>query len=218
MLSASSKLIFLPREPKVLSGASLQTFFLGSICYVGHQAVSLATRRPTNYRNRLMEKDSEQIINTKIAQLQADIEVLRDGYMAINKRYTNSLASINDLTLSSLEAALRAATAAENSAQACKSATAAALKSANAMVIDATRAAAESASLAAIASAEAAAAASAAAAAAATAAAMQAEESAAQASAEAALATQRATKAAAEAAEMASRATEVARSFNAGST
>ncbi|NCV87483.1 MAG: hypothetical protein EBW14_16840, partial [Oxalobacteraceae bacterium] len=70
-----------------------------------------------------MDKDAEQVINSKIAQLQTDIEILRDSYMAINKRYTNSLASINELTLSSLEAALRAATAAEKAALACKSAT-----------------------------------------------------------------------------------------------
>ena len=76
-----------------------------------------------------MDKDSEQVINSKIAQLQADIEILRESYMALNKRYTKNLASINDLTLSSLEAALRAASAAEKAALACKSATEAALKS-----------------------------------------------------------------------------------------
>jgi hypothetical protein len=84
-----------------------------------------------------MDKDSEQVINSKIAQLQADIEILRESYMALNKRYTKNLASINDLTLSSLEAALRAASAAEKAALACKSATEAALKSADAKVIDA---------------------------------------------------------------------------------
>jgi hypothetical protein len=157
--------------------------------------------------------DSEKIIHTKIAQLEADIASLRDGYMIVNKRYAHTLDSMKLLTQSALEAALRAANAAEKAAQASKNAAAAAMASANAKIIDATHAATEAASLAAVAAAEAAAAASAAAAAAAAAAAIQAEESSNQASAEAARATMRATEAAAEAAKMAHMAAEAAKSL-----
>ncbi|MEY3721427.1 MAG: hypothetical protein RL618_1946, partial [Pseudomonadota bacterium] len=41
-----------------------------------------------------MDPASEQVINAKIAQLQSDIAVLRDGYMVINKRYTQTLDSM----------------------------------------------------------------------------------------------------------------------------
>ena len=157
--------------------------------------------------------DSEKIIHAKIAQLEADIASLRDGYMIVNKRYTQTLVSLKQLTQNALEAALRAATAAEKAALASKNATAAALSSASAKIIGALHAAVEAASLAAVSAAEAAAASSAAAAAAASAAAIQAEESSTQAAAESARATLRATEAAAQAAQMAYMASEAARSF-----
>ena len=100
-----------------------------------------------------MAIDSEKIIHAKIAQLEADIASLRDGYMIVNKRYAQTLDSMKLLTQSALEAALRAANAAEKAAQASKNAAAAAMASASAKIIDATHAATEAASLAAVAAA-----------------------------------------------------------------
>ena len=136
-----------------------------------------------------MTIDNEKLIYAKLAQMEADIAGLRDGYLIVNKRYTQTLESVKLLTQHTLEAAMRAALAAEKAALACKTATQAAIASANAAVVDATRAAAQAAGLSAVAASEAAAAASAAAAAAASAAAIQAEETMLQASAEAAQAT-----------------------------
>jgi hypothetical protein len=180
--------------------------------FEGNQVYLLVARWFTCH-SEFMAIDSEKIIHAKIAQLEADIASLRDGYMIVNKRYAQTLDSMKLLTQSALEAALRAANAAEKAAQASKNAAAAAMASASAKIIDATHAATEAASLAAVAAAEAAAAASAAAAAAASAAAIQAEESSNQASAEAARATMRATEAAAEAAQMAHMASEAAKSL-----
>lgn len=160
-----------------------------------------------------MSIDSEKLIRAKIAQLEADMGSLRDGYMILNKRYTQTLGTMKELTQRALEAAIRCANAAEKAAMASKNAANAALSSASAKIIDATQAAAEAASLAAVAAAEAAASASASAAAAASAAAIQAEESSNQAATEAARATLRATEAAAEAAQMAQVAAEAAKSL-----
>jgi hypothetical protein len=162
---------------------------------------------------RRMNLDSEQRISAKLAQIEADISMLREGYLVVNKRYADTLQTMKALTEHSLEASLRSATAAEKAALACRNATAAAVSSASENIITATQAAAEAAALAAVAASEAAAAASAAAAAAATAAAVQAEETSLQASAEAARATARATAAAAEAARMATEASAVARAL-----
>lgn len=160
-----------------------------------------------------MNPDSEQRISAKLAQIEADISMLREGYLVVNKRYAETLQTLKALTEHSLEASLRSATAAEKAALACRNATAAAVSSASENVIAAMQAAAEAAALAAVAASEAAAAASAAAAAAASAAAVQAEETALQASFEAARATTRATAAAAEAAKMAAEASMVARTL-----
>lgn len=85
-----------------------------------------------------MTIDSDKQIHSRMAQLVVDIGSLRDGYMIVNKRYTQTLYAMKQLTQNSLEAALRAATAAEKAALASKNAAASALASATANVIDAT--------------------------------------------------------------------------------
>ena len=109
-----------------------------------------------------METETERKITAKLIQLEAEIATLRDGYLAVNKRYSEALLSMKQLTDFSLEAALRAASAAEKCALACKNAASAAIRAAEASVIEAVNSAVEAASLAAIAAAESAAAASAA--------------------------------------------------------
>lgn len=161
----------------------------------------------------VMISDSEKVIFAKLAALDSEVVTLREGYLVLNKRYSEALASMKALTAHTLEAAIRAAIAAEKSALACKNASAAAMLAADIPMIEAVDAAAASAGLAALAASEAAAAASAAAAAAASVAAFQAEETALQASAEAASATTRATAAAADAVKMANEAAEFARSL-----
>jgi hypothetical protein len=158
-----------------------------------------------------MGADAEQRIISKLAEMQAEIQALQDGYLVINKRYTQALSSIKELTAHALESAHRSALAAEKSLDATKSALDAAKAAAVTSVIAAANAAATAAGIAAAAAAEAAAAASAAAAATASAAAFQAEEASLQASAAAAAATSRATAAAALASQLAHEAAVVAR-------
>ena len=74
----------------------------------------------------------EQIkkIFDKLSALESEVAALREGYVVVNKRYTQTLDSVKGLTANALEAAMRSAAAAENSALACKHATAAAVASA----------------------------------------------------------------------------------------
>ena len=65
---------------------------------------------------------SEQKIYAKLADLETEISALRDGYMLVNQRYADTLASMKTLTALTLEAALRSASAAEKSAQASQNA------------------------------------------------------------------------------------------------
>jgi len=181
---------------------------------------NFATMTPLNhiginqqYWRTIMVSETENKIYARLTELENEVVTLRDGYLVVNKRYSQALLSMKALTTSTLEAAIRAATAAEKSSLACKNATVAATAAAAVPVIEAAEAAAGAAGLAALAAAEAAAAASAAASAAAAAAAFQAEETAVQASSEAAAATARATAAAAAAAKLALDAAAVARTL-----
>ena len=51
-------------------------------------------------------------INTKLAALQTELGGLREGYVVINKRYSDALDAINCLTSHAKDAAARAAAAA----------------------------------------------------------------------------------------------------------
>jgi hypothetical protein len=86
-----------------------------------------------------MESESEVEIYSRLAGLEKEVVILRDGYLVINKRYTQALLSMKSLTSATLEAALRAAVAAEKSALACKNAATAATVAADARIIDAAR-------------------------------------------------------------------------------
>ena len=63
-----------------------------------------------------MVSDSEKKIFAKLTELETEMHALREGYLVLNKRYTHALHSMKALTASALEAAMRAATAAEKSA------------------------------------------------------------------------------------------------------
>jgi len=164
-----------------------------------------------NVKENHMSVESEKIIFAKLAGLEDEIKNLREGYLTINKRYSDVLISLKDLTSHSTEAAKRAAIAAEKAAFASRKAAGAAKEAAHHSIILAAEEAAEAAGAAAEAAIEAAAAAASASAAAAAAAAHQAEETAMQAAAEAAAATKRATEAAAEAMRMSNEASKSAK-------
>ena len=51
-------------------------------------------------------------IHSKLAALQRDVANLQEGYRIVNKRYAEALASLQELTTNSAEAAKRAAAAA----------------------------------------------------------------------------------------------------------
>jgi len=134
---------------------------------------------------------SEEIekIYSKLIALETVVSDLRQGYLIVNQRYTNALASLKELTAHASEAAKRSAASALKAAEAAKNASLAAAEAAAIPVLTAADAAAVAAAHAAEAAIEAAASAASAAAAAAAAVAHQAEESSLIASAQAAEAT-----------------------------
>ena len=62
-----------------------------------------------------MVSDTENKIYARLTDLENEVVTLRDGYLVVNKRYTQALNSMKALTASTLEAAIRAAAAAEKS-------------------------------------------------------------------------------------------------------
>jgi hypothetical protein len=60
-----------------------------------------------------MSDDTDRIY-AKLAQLELEIINLRQGYVILNKRYAEVLGTLKDLTLHAMEAAKRAAAAAEH--------------------------------------------------------------------------------------------------------
>ena len=77
-----------------------------------------------------MIPDAENKILARLTELESEVVSLRDGYLVVNKRYTQALLSMKSLTESTLEAAIRASIAAEKSALACKNAAVAASEAA----------------------------------------------------------------------------------------
>lgn len=71
------------------------------------------------------ERDAR--FTARLEQLEQDIASLRQGFLVVNARYAQTMQSLKLLTDATLEAALRAASAAEKAALACKNATAAAM-------------------------------------------------------------------------------------------
>ena len=69
-----------------------------------------------------MISDAENKIYARLTELESEVVTLRDGYLVVNRRYSQALLSMKTLTNSTLEAALRAAAAAEKSSLACKNA------------------------------------------------------------------------------------------------
>ena len=71
---------------------------------------------------------SEEIpkIYAKLVALETVVSDLRQGYLIVNQRYTNALASLKDLTAHASEAAKRSATGALKAAEAAKNASMAA--------------------------------------------------------------------------------------------
>ncbi|HEX4944435.1 MAG TPA: hypothetical protein VFV55_08775 [Usitatibacteraceae bacterium] len=133
-----------------------------------------------------MDQEATKIY-AKLAEFEKEIANLREGYLVVGKRYSESIESLKVLTDHAREAAERAAASAILSATAATNAATAAREAANETVV-------------------------AAAAAASAAAAQQAEEVSVQASAHATLAAKRAAEAAAEAVRMAHAASEAAQS------
>ncbi len=78
-----------------------------------------------------MPTDSESLIFAKLSELESEIATLRSGYLVVNKRYSDALSAMKTLTSNSLEAAVRAALAAEKATQACKNAMNAAVAAAS---------------------------------------------------------------------------------------
>ena len=68
-----------------------------------------------------MDNDISEI-HTQLAALQRDVSRLQEGYSIVNKRYAEALASLQELTSNSAEAAKRAATAAAGCVEATRSA------------------------------------------------------------------------------------------------
>ena len=183
-----------------------------SHCFVAHLG---GIWKISCVRQNIIKADIEKIY-AKLVSLETEVTNLRNGYVIVNKRYTEALTTLKTLTQTSLVAAKRAAVAAEKASHAAKICATAAKAAAEKYVIDAAEAAASAAAMAAEAAIQAAAAASASAAAAAAAVAEQAEESLIAASAEASVATRRAAEAAADAVRMSNLASESAKKARQG--
>ena len=95
-----------------------------------------------------MTKDLQNIY-AKLVILETEVSDLRQGYVIINRRYSNALASLKDLTALATEAAKRSANGAIKAAEAAKNASTAATEAAAIPVLKAADAAADAASAAA---------------------------------------------------------------------
>ncbi len=90
-----------------------------------------------------MEQEAAKIYE-KLAALETEVLGLRDGYLLVNKRYSETLHSLKSLTTDASEAAQRAAAAAEKSLLACDNAAKAASLAADNNALQAALAAAAS--------------------------------------------------------------------------
>ena len=91
-----------------------------------------------------MEQEAAKIYE-KLAALETEVLSLRDGYLVVNKRYSETLHSLKSLTTDASEAAQRAAAAAEKSLLACDNAAKAASLAADNNALQAALAAASAA-------------------------------------------------------------------------
>ena len=74
--------------------------------------------------------DEIKLIQSKLVSLETEVSDLRQGYIIINRRYTNALASLKDLTAHASESAKRSANAAIKAADAARNASTAATEAA----------------------------------------------------------------------------------------